>query len=150
MNWHTPPEAKLGGLSCSHRNSTYKQTDVIEHSLLVRDEEYIESCVSQKRDKILLEMRSATGHQEARDIRSIIKFCRNNQILIAIATAQPDTTFFHPTQRSFVRVLGFNENDLQYCPGIDSTYDTNGSLKGPMLQDILKESWYQTLRICIF
>ncbi len=83
-------------------------------------------------------MISATGHVESQYGRDALRYCRKNGIKIAIATAQPSSTFFNASQRAFLYGLGIRKTDVQLCIGKDAVYDANGSLKGPMLQEILK------------
>ncbi len=95
-------------------------------------------------------MISATGHKEADFARQAIRYCRRASIPIAIATAQPCSTFFSAVQRSFLYGIGVRRNDMQYCAGRDATFDANGSLKRPMLQEILSRSGANPDRVLFF
>lgn len=95
-------------------------------------------------------MQAATGDNAADASRAIIRYCRTHGIAITIATAQPCSTFFSEQQRLFLKDLGILDLDPQYCPGQDSEPDANGSVKGPMLQQILKELKVQPDRVVFF
>ena len=85
-------------------------------------------------------MRAVTGEKASSFAAKAIRYCREHGLKVAIATAQPAGTFFHPSQRAFLGSIGIRDTDLQYCRGRDVLFDSNGSIKAPMLAELLRRS----------
>ena len=82
---------------------------------------------------------SASGAPASTHAVEAIKWCRKNGVTIAIATAQLDRFAFSPSQQRFLYSIGIREKDMIFARNHNSQF-VNGSLKRPMLLEILKRS----------